>query len=473
MNDNTARGVDNCEEGNDSPGNSFPEVIENVDKASTEILRNKPYRRHPLVDVVNLVNRRDCLMIAPRDVLNLACMSKEFYRTLEMELYTLDVLRTRRQHYCELLSTYKLAMPNTEVDPNRILHSKIADIEDGKTRLQVFNLQPDSATAPTALHFAAISHNNYAAKRAVRAAALYWPSYIDAKCIGFTALLLAVQHNSIEVARTLVENGCFVDAWSRELDGVRKFVRNGCEFIKGQKLGREMFRRGAGLRYTPLGTSIALRYREMAQLLAENTRDGGFLPRTGDPGMLFMPSLHLACFAAMPVVVKSLLARGYDSRLTAPIFNDAEPLHLAAAGVDNNVIVLQTLIDHGACDLAFTTPGRRPLDLALRYKCRQNALYLLQNQRLRGELSGLTREAIECIESDDLLVVLQYILRQDKSPDLYSALRNHCDRLMLENKGVPTRTLRHLRSEGIVESYREQMERLAKELPQPRVIDLS
>ncbi|KAI1873532.1 hypothetical protein JX265_005154 [Neoarthrinium moseri] len=422
---------------------SSSQILTNIHSETPEVndAEEHPTGEQRLPDHI-LLRTAKFYLHQPRDIMSLALASKQHWRLLEMEIYIADVLKTKQQENDAILRE-KIQLPITL---EALMNTQLVSIPVAAQRHQLFQLRPDLRIKETALHHAAVVNNKYAAKKAVIASAKFWPGYVDVKRYGCVPLMLAVIRNSTNAAQVLVESGCYIDAWHKEPKGARKLVAGGCEFVANLEVRNGFYDKNAAFLYTPLCMAIAKRLPSLSLLLAQNSTDSR--SAVEDLRRTPMSPLHLAAFAGMSAVVAALLQRGYRREDPSPAFLGAEPLGLAASGVDNNIATLELLLD-----LDKSNPDEQvsyPWAGALAHRVPHNAIYLLENHHRGRRISDLTREARQCLEADDLLPVLRWILENNDSAGIRSLIRERCNKLLKKKIGVPSATLRYLRAEGIV-----------------------
>ncbi|KAM0807758.1 hypothetical protein AB5N19_08098 [Seiridium cardinale] len=383
----------------------------------------------------------------PKDVFHLACTCRNLWGWLKLEIYRTDVLNAKEQERQIIYNNKALKNSMSPARLNALMNNSLQSFPEAATRLQLFNLRPNIQSRRTLLHYAAAKGNADIATRAVAASAKFWPGYLDVKSQNCVPLMLALIRSQDEIVELLVKAGCFVDAWHDEPKNAKNLGRRGCEFIKGIDVQRDFYKK-TGLLYSPLSYSIALRRREQAHFLAKFTRDGGLTPKVKNKAHI--SPLHLAAFGGMVGVVRALLERGYDKSTPLSVFRDATPLDMAAIGVDRNQDVMQMLTDGEPQYSSSAEPWMR----ALIHHAPHNAIFLLQRQASQQKLSNLTREVQYCLDSDDLLPALEWIVENDDSPTIRQFIHDTCHEMMRAKRGVPSATLNYLRGKGIMERIR-------------------
>ncbi|KAK9802291.1 putative Alpha/Beta hydrolase protein [Seiridium cardinale] len=383
----------------------------------------------------------------PKDVFHLACTCRNLWGWLKLEIYRTDVLNAKEQERQIIYNNKALKNSMSSARLNALMNNSLQSFPEAATRLQLFNLRPNIQSRRTLLHYAAAKGNADIATRAVAASAKVWPGYLDVKSQNCVPLMLALIRSQDEIVELLVKAGCFVDAWHDEPKNAKNLGRRGCEFIKGIDVQRDFYKK-TGLLYSPLSYSIALRRREQAHFLAKFTRDGGLAPKVKNKAHI--SPLHLAAFGGMAGVVRALLERGYDKSTPLSVFRDATPLDMAAIGVDRNQDVMQMLTDGEPQYSSSAEPWMR----ALIHHAPHNAIFLLQRQASQQKLSNLTREVQYCLDSDDLLPALEWIVENDDSPTIRQFIHDTCHEMMRAKRGVPSATLNYLRGKGIMERIR-------------------
>lgn len=397
-----------------------------------------------------------CFLRHPCDVFHLALASKRLWGYLGLEVYNTDVLKAREEEYDLLLISSALQQYGSSLTPEDLMHTRLDSIPEAAMRLRLFQLRPSIRSKRTALHHAAARGNTDVARRAIAAASRFWPGYLDVKHQKCTPLLMALVFNQYDIAELIIEGGCLVDTWHDEPKQARKFVAEGCEFVKGLEIRKGYFKKGS-VAYSPLSYAIALRRPYLALLLAEHTKDDGMVPDLS--GKLPVLPLHLAAFAGMVSVVRALLWRGHDRSTPSVIFCGATPFEMAVAGVDDNQAIMQQLMDP---DLAFQREDL-PWKKALIHRSPKNAVFLMRLQHQHRKLSNLTREVQYCLESDELLPVLQWITRNDQSLTIRRYIHDACHRLVDQKIGIGSATTRYLRQKGILEPPKKKTKPVTKD----------
>jgi hypothetical protein len=231
------------------------------------------------------------------------------------------------------------------------LNIHIADIPKADQRLRKFHTRPSLSTEAPPILLEAIwnrqitpEHRSAMVQKCLRACATAWPGYIDVKRRGATPLMLATLMKDYDSAKLLVDAGCFVDSWATEPRGMRKWSDGGAmEIVKGLDVRLFNHKKGRAYMYRPLSVAIVTRQTDLALLLAQSTHDGGWT--SSYEKVHPISDMLLASLAGMASVVSVLLELGYPVEQSRQVRNDtsllpdAQPLHAAAGGVDNNIRV--------------------------------------------------------------------------------------------------------------------------------------
>ncbi|ETS78732.1 hypothetical protein PFICI_08585 [Pestalotiopsis fici W106-1] len=398
----------------------------------------------------------------PTDLFHLAVTNKSMWAWLKIELYKTEVLFTKEQERQELI----LDPYECETSIDSILDTHLSSVPSAADRLEMFDARPNLQGGRPALHSAVRSNKIPLAQKLIAASVKHWFEYINVKYLKFTALARAVWRRHDEMVELLVQAGCFVDSWHPELKGLRRKVHDGYELVPGVALTSKTFNTEFCLLYSPLCMAIAMGRREQALLLAQHSNDGGW---SWDSGC--QEPLHLAAFAGMKAVVITLLERGYTDVVESSLYLDADPLYMAAVGVDDNRDVMELFIaDKADWEIA------EAWNAAIREHAPKNALMLLQysfdqHQRNGRQLKGLHDDAVNCLESDTSLPVLQWILQNDEALETRMRVGAACQNLLEQGRGVPSATLAYLRRHNIAEPARPRTvvyEALPHNAPGPR-----
>lgn len=379
-----------------------------------------------------------------QDVLHLALASKSLWGDLLPEVYITDVANVKEKERKMLASVPFPKLPDPSLTLDFLMETSLKAIPEASTRLRLFRHRPNVRGKVTALHHAAINGSTSVARRAIDASTKMWPGYLDVKCRGCSPLLMALMFDQIDIIRLLVEGGCFVDTWHNEPKAARKFVPGGCEFVKDLEVRNRHFNK-TNVVYSPLSYAISQRRPHQALLLANSTNDSGLVPDfKNKPPVL---SLHLAAFAGMAPVVRTLLERGYDKSAPSSVFCGATPSEMAIMGVDDNTAVMHMLLDKSA----FYSTVASPWNEALIHRAPQNAIFLLSLQHQYRKLSNLTCEVQYCLETDQLLPALKWIIENDRSPTICQYVHDMCHKLIDSKVGIGSATMRFLREKHIME----------------------
>ncbi|KAI1098355.1 ankyrin repeat-containing domain protein [Jackrogersella minutella] len=228
----------------------------------------------------------------------------------------------------------------------------------------------------TALHFAAFNGFEAMTQAIIHKALKFDPRYLDAKAgpRGHTAIQKASEGQNIEIVRSLIDAGAFVDA----------SLSTGGTYYSSPLMSRLY---DADRSKIPLPTSLVstmlFGMKDVAILLAQHTEHIGNASQSFADN--YLSPLIVAAHLKMPEVVQILLCRGQsgainDTTSASNYVVEEKALSYAAMREDNHEII-DLLIAHGARLDCKEVSGRTPIEWAISCECFSNALYLLGREK--------------------------------------------------------------------------------------------
>ncbi|KAI1488476.1 ankyrin repeat-containing domain protein [Biscogniauxia mediterranea] len=309
--------------------------------------------------------------LSQRDTASLAQTSRVMAESLSTALYKKDILAVKDQDKASGIQhhddrVYQVAQSNY-------------DGQDSPLAQKHRELPRHFGKRPPALHWACIIGSLPMAKQIIQQALGLYKHYIDCKNrYSDTPLFLAVENDSIEIVRVLIEAGCYIDAPVETRVYIDDYMdiytlALGSSFAIASPVWRQGERDDLQ-ETTALAFSIVRRQPAISELLAKNTRRPYIPYKRG-----LVSILDLASLQGMIEVVRILVERDMipTSDHTGRHHRCGQPLHFAAVPA-NNVEVMKLLVESGATHEAEDMGGLAPLDWAIINNRKANALYLLQ-----------------------------------------------------------------------------------------------
>ncbi|KAI1867242.1 uncharacterized protein JN550_007294 [Neoarthrinium moseri] len=277
----------------------------------------------------------------PGDVYELARASRGLWVVLEKEIYITDVAAVRSRHARAL-------------DPVRT----------------------------TLLHWAAVAGRAATLDKALAAARLVWPPYVDyqhARC-GHAASHFAAHYGRLGAVQRLAGLGTAVCDVAAPSGWVCPAPQRLASILERLLPGR--FRvppdclvhsREFPFRIDALGLAILKGHEAVAWYLMRHYEE-----RRAVEEKIISP-LHLAAFVGMPKIVEAILAKGTDVNFRCRHVEDSTPLQWAVAGASGlgrkETVLL--LMQHGADRNIVDRRGHTALDWAIGFKVPENVYLLL------------------------------------------------------------------------------------------------
>jgi ankyrin repeat protein len=188
------------------------------------------------------------------------------------------------------------------------------------------------------------------------------PALADAKRSGVSAILTAVYHRQLSIARLLRERGTNLDVFDASAVGDAERLRE--LLAEGPSRANAFASDG----FTPLGLAAFFGNPEAARILLASGANPNLAARNGTK----VAPLHSAVAGGNTEIVRELLTHGAD--VHARQEGGFTPLHSAAA--DGGEQTIRLLLAHGADRAARDDAGKTPADFA-RERGRENAAQLL------------------------------------------------------------------------------------------------